>query len=61
MKFMVHVAFDEVERRYCVVDSDIPGPHADTDTREDMIEVTMDFAPDLVGERAAGAKIEFER
>lgn len=61
MSFTVLVGFDEAEHRYYVLESDLPGLHVETKTFEEFIEVTMDFVPDLVGERAAGAKIEFKR
>ncbi len=61
MSFTVIVGFDEAEHRYYVLDSDIPGLHVETPTFEEFIEVTKDFAPDLIGERASGAKIEFKR
>ena len=61
MSFTVLVGFDEAEHRYYVLESDIPGLHVETSTFEEFVEVTKDFAPDLVGERAAGATIEFKR
>lgn len=61
MSFTVLVGFDEAEHRYYVLDSDIPGLHVETETFEEFIEVTRDFAPDLIGDSAAGAKIEFRR
>jgi hypothetical protein len=61
LSFTVLVGFDEAEHRYFVIDSDIPGLHVETSTFEEFIEITKDFAPDLVGSRAAGAKIEFKR
>ena len=61
MSYTVRVGFDEAEHRYYVLDSDIPGLHVETATFEEFIEVTKDFAPDLIGDRARGAKIEFKR
>ena len=61
MSFAVLVGFDEVEHRYFVLESDLPGLHVETATFEEFVEVTMDFAPDLLGGLAAGAKIEFKR
>jgi len=61
MSFVVIVGFDEAEHRYYVLESDIPGLHVETETFEEFVEVTRDFAPDLIGARAAGAKIEFKR
>ena len=60
MSFFVLVGFDEAEHRYYVLDSNIPGLHVETETFEDFIEVTKDFAPELIGDAAAGAKIEFK-
>ena len=61
MSFTVRVGFDEAEHRYYVISSDIPGLHIETATFEDFVAVATDFTPDLVGDRAAGAKIEFKR
>ena len=61
MSFTVIVGFDEAEHRYYVLESDIPGLHVETATFEEFIEVTKDFAPDLIGDRAVGAKFEFKR
>jgi hypothetical protein len=61
LSFTVLVGFDEAEHRYYVLESDIPGLHVETGTFEEFVEVTKDFVPDLVGEIAAGAKIEFRR
>jgi hypothetical protein len=61
LSFTVSVGFDELEHRYYVLESDIPGLHVETPTFEEFVEVTKDFAPDLIGDRAAGAKIEFNR
>lgn len=61
MSFAVLVGFDEAEHRYHVLDSDIPGLHVETAAFEELIEVTKNFAPDLIGDRAARAKIEFKR
>jgi hypothetical protein len=61
VSFTVVVGFDEAEHRYYVLESDIPGLHVETETFDGLIEVTKDFAPDLLGDRALGAKIEFKR
>ncbi len=61
MSFTVLVGFDEAEHRYYVLESDIPGLHVETATFEEFVEVIKDFAPDLIGDLAAGAKIEFKR
>jgi hypothetical protein len=61
LSFTGIVGFDEGERRYYVLRSDIPGLHVETTSFEEFIEVTKDFAPDLIGDRAAGTKIEFKR
>jgi len=61
MIFVVSVGYDETEHRYFVISSDIPGLNVETSTFEELVEVVKDFAPDLVGDRIAGAKIKFER
>ena len=61
MSFTVIVGFDEAEHRYYVLSSDIPGLHIETDRFEQFIEIAKDFAPDLVGDQATGAKMEFKR
>jgi hypothetical protein len=61
MSFVVTVGFDEGERRYYVIESDIPGLNIEADTFEEFVEYTMDFVPDLVGEAAVGAKVTFQR
>jgi hypothetical protein len=61
MSFTVSVGFDETEHRYFVLSSDIPGLNIESDTFEGLVEAAQDLVPDLVGARAAGAKIKFER
>jgi hypothetical protein len=61
VSYTVLVGFDEAEHRYYVLDSDIPGLHVETATFEEFIEVAKDFAPDLIEDRATGAKIAFRR
>lgn len=61
MSFTVSVGFDDVERRYYVISSDVPGLWVETDTFEEFVEVSMDLVPDLLGERSKGAKVEFRR
>ena len=39
----------------------IPGLNIEADTFEEFVEAVQDVAPDLVGDRAEGAKIKFER
>ena len=53
--------YDEAEHRYYVLSSDIPGLNIEADTFEAFVEAAQDVAPDLVGDRALGAKIKFER
>ncbi len=61
LSFSVLIGFDEVEHRYYVIDSDIPGLHVESETFEGLVEAARDFVPDLVGDLAAGVKIEFRR
>jgi hypothetical protein len=61
MSYVVKVGFDEAERRYYVLYSEIPGLNIEADTFEAFIEAARDAAPDLVGEHAEGSKIRFER
>ena len=61
MSFTVVVGFDEAEHRYYVISSDVPGLHVETDTFEEFIDVVQDVMPELVGSKAAGAKVRFER
>jgi hypothetical protein len=56
MSFTVLVGFDEAEHRYYVIESDIPGLHVETETFEEFVEVTKDFAPDLLGGSATGRR-----
>jgi hypothetical protein len=61
MSYIVTVGYDEAAHRYYVISSDIPGLNVETDTFEEFVEVVQDVVPDLVGDRATGAKIKFER
>ena len=61
MSFTVKVGYDEAERRYFVISSDIPGLNIEADTLDEFIEAAQDAAPDLIGVQPGGAKIRFER
>ena len=61
MSYVVKVGFDETERRYFVLSSDIPGLNIEADTFEAFVEAVQDVAHDLVGAKADGSKIRFER
>jgi predicted RNase H-like HicB family nuclease len=61
MSFTVNVGYDETERRYFVLSSDIPGLNIEAGTFEEFVEAAQDAAPDLIGDHAVGAKIRFER
>jgi len=61
VSFTVVVGFDEAEHRYWVLSSDVPGLHVETDTFEEFIDVVQDVMPELVGSKAAGGKVRFER
>ncbi len=61
MRFFVSVGFDASEHRYFVLSSDIPGLAIAADTLEGFVEAARDVAADLVGHRAVGTTIKFER
>ena len=61
MSFVVNVGYDEAEHIYYVMSSNIPGLHIEASTFEEFVDCATDFAPDLLGDNAAGAKIMFER
>ena len=61
MSYIVSVGFDEDSHRYYVLASDIPGLHIETETFEEFVEAVRDVTPELVGDRAAGSRIRFER
>jgi len=61
MRYTVTVGFVQVERRYFVVECDIPGLTLEADTYEELVEAAQDAAPDLVGGSAAGAKVLFQQ
>ena len=61
MTYTVHVGYDETNGTYFVMTSDIEGLHAETRSFEDLVDVTQDALPDLVGENAIGARITFQR
>ncbi len=61
MSFVVNVSYDEAEHIYYVISSNIPGLHIEASTFEEFVDCAKDFAPDLLGDNAAGAKIMFER
>lgn len=61
MSYTVVVGFDEAERRYFVLESNVPGLNVETDTFEEFVDVVQDVMPDLVGADASGAKVKFER
>jgi hypothetical protein len=60
MRFTVNVGFDEAERRYYVMESNIPGLHVEGDTFEEFVEIVQDVMPDLIGTGASGARVKFE-
>ena len=61
MSDIVTVGYDEAARRYYAISSDIAGLNVEPSSFEELVEVTKDAAPDLVGETLAGATIRFER
>jgi len=61
MTYTVLVGYDEIRARYFVIESSIPGLNIEAESFEELVEITKDVAYDLVGEKAAGAKIDFHR
>lgn len=61
MRYVVKVGYDEGERRYFVLASEIPGLHVETDTFEEFVEVTQDAVPSLIDDIAHDVTIRFER
>ena len=61
MSYIVKVGFDEHERRYFVLHSEIPGLHVEADTFEDFVEATKDVAPDLIESDRRELTIRLER
>ena len=61
MSYVVKVGFEESERRYFVLYSDIPGLNIEADTFEEFVAIARDVAPELVGEHDEGCRIRFER
>jgi len=61
MSYVVKVGFDESERRYFVICSDVPGLHIEADSFEEFVEAVQDVAPDLVGAHPEGCRLRFER
>jgi hypothetical protein len=59
--YIVKFGFDEAERRYFVLYSDIPGLNVEADAFEEFVAVVRDVAADLVGELPGGSRIRFER
>jgi predicted RNase H-like HicB family nuclease len=45
MSFTVNVGYDETERRYFVLSSDIPGLNIEAGTFEEFVEAAQDAAP----------------
>jgi hypothetical protein len=58
MNYTVFIGFDEAERRFFVVASDIAGLHVETESYEAFVDVARDAARDLIG---GDAEIRFER
>jgi len=61
MSYVVKVGFDQIEHRYFVISSDIPGLNIEADTFEAFVEAAQDAAVDLINEQAEDSKIRFER
>ncbi len=61
MSYVVKVGFDEIERGYFVLGSDIPGLNVETETFEEFVEVIRDVAPDLVARHGRELTIKFQR
>ncbi len=61
MPFTVQVASDDTHHRYYVLSSDIPGLNVETSSFDELMEITTDMLPDLLGERATGSRVIFQR
>lgn len=60
MSYVVHVGHDVGQGVYYVLSSDIPGLNVEAPSIEQLMEITRDVAPDLLGEPAAGSSISFQ-
>jgi predicted RNase H-like HicB family nuclease len=61
MTYTVHVGYDEADNTYFVLSSDIPGLNVETQSLEAFVDSTQHALPDLVGDRAVGFRISFQR
>ncbi len=61
MSYKVRAGYDHASNRYYVDESDIPGLNVEADTFEEFVGIVEDVAPDLLGQSAAGSKVDFLR
>ena len=61
MSYIVRVGYDVEEHVYFVLSSDIPGLHIEPEPFEQFVVIAIDAAPDLVGVKAVGSSITFQR
>jgi hypothetical protein len=59
MEFVVNVGFDETQRRYFVLSSEVEGLNVEADTFEELVEIARDLAPDLLP-KTSGTTLVFE-
>lgn len=55
----VDVGFDEEAKVYYVLSSSLPGLNIETPTFEQFVEVALDAAPDLIGDKREDARSTF--
>jgi hypothetical protein len=60
MSFTIKVGYDPAIHAYFVKASDVPGLSVASDRADDFIEVVRAAVPAILGDRGAGAKLEFE-
>ena len=59
MTYLVQIGYDQQERRYYVLASDIPGLTVEAESIDAFVEIARDLAPDLVAGHRQGSSIDF--
>ena len=60
MSFTITVGFDETERRYFTLSSDLPGLNIEADTFDEFMQSATEVAANLL-DKTEGATLKFER